>query len=44
MGLDKFNEALGDAEMCIKLQPAWVKVPPLPASLHFYRNFYTFWR
>merc|ERR1712115_710801 len=25
MGLDKFNEALGDAEMCIKLQPAWVK-------------------
>lgn len=31
MGLDKFNEALGDAEMCIKLQPAWVKVPPLIA-------------
>jgi stress-induced-phosphoprotein 1 len=25
MGLDKFQEALGDAEMCIKLQPAWVK-------------------
>jgi tetratricopeptide (TPR) repeat protein len=26
MGLDKFNDALKDAEMCIKLQPTWVKV------------------
>jgi stress-induced-phosphoprotein 1 len=25
MGLDKFKEALGDADMCIKLQPGWVK-------------------
>jgi len=30
MGVNKFKEALADAEMCIKIQPKWVKVcPPL---------------
>lgn len=26
MGINKFNEALQDAEACVKLQPNWVKV------------------
>ncbi len=26
MGVNKFQEALNDSEMCIKIQPNWVKV------------------
>jgi tetratricopeptide (TPR) repeat protein len=33
MGLDKFQEALKDAEMCTKLQPAWVKVRYIDRNL-----------